>query len=201
MAGESAPGDAAAAGDASFVSMMILVMTIIRDGWGGYVYLPWERGTRMSFDIRKLLQQDQPPGLPETPHELPYSRDRIEDLIARVREGALIDLRTELLNAVDWRGGFGDTDGKDLSLEDIARLYSFYREKFHDVGAIYIAELLSTELIESQQTRGDFPQSEQFSRLIREEPELWQELRRFFHRKELVTALLVMADRTPVTDD
>jgi hypothetical protein len=42
---------------------------------------------------------------------------------------------------------------------------------------------------------GDFSMSEDFKRLGREQPELWQELRAFFGRKEFTTAALALADQ------
>ncbi|MGH2562757.1 MAG: hypothetical protein ACRDJH_27165 [Thermomicrobiales bacterium] len=131
--------------------------------------------------------------LPETPHELPYDRAKIDELLTRVRAGEAIDLLAELVNAVDWRRGFGDDGGQPVTIEEIARLRAYYREKFADVGPLYVAELLSTEFMTEQRARGDVIFSDRLMELGRNEPELWQEISRFFRRKEMVTALLVQA--------
>jgi hypothetical protein len=131
--------------------------------------------------------------LPETPHELPYDRAKIDELLVRVRSGETIDLLAELVDAVDWRRGFADEQGKPVTIEEIARLRAYYREKFADVGPLYIAELLSTEFMTEQRARGDVVFSDRLMELGRSEPELWQEISRFFRRKEMVTALLVLA--------
>jgi hypothetical protein len=132
-------------------------------------------------------------GLPETPHELPIDRAKVDALLTRVREGAEIDLLEEFLAVVDWRGGFGGTDGAGLALDDIARLIAYYRTKFADVGAVYFAELLSTEFMTEQRARGDVVFSPRLLELGRSDPQLWLEIRQFFHRKELATAMLVAA--------
>ena len=147
----------------------------------------------MDFDIRALVGGELSNQLPETPHELPYDRAKIDELLVRVKNGETIDLLTELLNAVDWRAAFVDDEGKPLTLEDIARLYAYYRQKFSDLGPIYLADLLSTEFMTESLARGDLVLSERLKRLGREEPELWREIRQFFRRKEFATALLVMA--------
>ncbi|MGH2534786.1 MAG: hypothetical protein ACRDJW_21210 [Thermomicrobiales bacterium] len=131
--------------------------------------------------------------LPETPHELSYDRAKIDELLVRVRAGEAIDLLNELVNAVDWRRGFVDDEGKPVTIEEIARLRAYYREKFTEVGPLYVAELLSTEFITEQRARGDVVFSDRLMELGRNEPELWQEISRFFRRKEMVTALLVQA--------
>jgi hypothetical protein len=131
-------------------------------------------------------------GLPETPHDLPYLRARIDDLLTRVRDGAAIDLGIELLNAVDWEA-FGSTTGQPLSAGDRKSLRDYYQRKFSDVGPLYVAELLSTEFMTEQRARGDIVFSERLMELGRSEPELWNEIRRFFQRKEIATALLLAA--------
>ena len=131
--------------------------------------------------------------LPETPHELPYDRGKIDDLMTRVRDGAAVDLLEELLGAVDWRGGFGGAGGAPLGPLEEAELRAYYRAKFADVGVLYLAELLSTEFMTEQRARGDVVFSERLLALGREEPDLWAEIRRFFRRKELATAMLAMA--------
>ncbi len=136
-----------------------------------------------------------PEALPETPHELPIDRGKVDALLDRVRGGAEVDLLEELLAAVDWRGGFGGQGGEDLAVEDIARLVAYYREKFADVGPLYLADLLSTEFMTEQRARGDIVFSDRLLALGRDEPRLWAEISQFFRRKEFATAMLAMAHR------
>jgi hypothetical protein len=131
--------------------------------------------------------------LPETPHELPYDRTKIDALLERVRKGERVTLIDELLAAVDWRSGFGGEDGSQLDVEGVAKLREYYREKFSDIGPIYIAELLSTEFMTELRARGDVEFSQKLMELGRSEPELWKEIRLFFRRKEFATAMLVHA--------
>ena len=132
--------------------------------------------------------------LPETPHELPYDRAKIDDLVTRVRDGVAVDLLEATLAAVDW-SAFGGKDGEPLSPLDQAALRDYYRQKFADVGPLYLAELLSTEFMTEQRARGDVVFSDRLLAVGRAEPQLWAEIRRFFRRKEMVTALLAAAHR------
>jgi hypothetical protein len=147
----------------------------------------------MDFDLRAMVGGEIGDRLPETPHELPYDRGRIDALLVRAREGEPLNLLSELLQCVDWRSAFVDAEGRGITLEDIARLMAYYRQKFSDIGPIYLAELLSTEFLTEQRARGDIVFSERLLQLGREEPQLWQEIRQFFRRKELATALLASA--------
>lgn len=149
----------------------------------------------MSFDIRNAIPDELSSQLPETPHELPIDRQKIVELVARVRDGERIDLLTELLDAIDWRAAFMDAAGRPLDLEEIARLRAYYREKFSDVGAIYLADLLSTEFMTEQRAQGDIEFSPQLMELYRKYPDLWNEIRQFFRRKETVTGLLLLASK------
>lgn len=134
-----------------------------------------------------------PPGqLPETPHELPLNRGKIDALLTRVRDGERVDLVDELLATVDW-SGFGSDPQTPLSPLEVQQLIAYYREKFADIGALYLSELLSTEFMTEQRARGDIVFSERLLALGRTEPELWAEISRFFRRKEMATALLVQA--------
>lgn len=132
------------------------------------------------------------PALPETPHELPFDRGRIDELVDRVRAGANVNLLDGLLEAIDW-SSFSSTSGEQLSAQDLADLRAYYRQKWDDVGVLYLAELLSTEFMTEQRARGDVVFSDRLLELGRAEPELWQEIRQFFRRKEMVTALLAAA--------
>jgi hypothetical protein len=132
--------------------------------------------------------------LPETPHELPVDRARVDALLDRARKGERIDLHHEFLGCVDWRAAFARDDGKPLDTEEVARLVAYYQEKFSDIGTIYLAELLSTEFMTEQRAQGDIVFSERLLELGRNEPELWKEIRLFFRRKEFATAMLVHAN-------
>jgi hypothetical protein len=131
-------------------------------------------------------------GLPETPHELPLDRGKVDALVDRVRSGVSVDLLDELLGAVDWTG-FATATGDVLSEASLTELRRYYRDKWTDIGPLFLAELLSTEFMTEQRARGDIVFSERLLQLGRNEPELWQEIRQFFRRKEMVTALLAAA--------
>ena len=150
----------------------------------------------MEFDLRTMVGGELSDRLPETPHELPYDRARVDALMVRARAGETFNLLTELLNCVDWRAVFVDNEGQPITLEDIARLMAYYRQKFSDIGPLYLAELLSTEFMTEQRARGDIVFSDQLLKLGREEPRLWAEIRQFFRRKEFATALLATAHAT-----
>jgi hypothetical protein len=130
--------------------------------------------------------------LPDTPHQVPLDRGVIDAAVDRVRSGARVNLLDTLLDAVDW-SSFATTDGQSLSDEARAELRRYYREKWADVGPLYLAELMSTEFMTEQRARGDIVFSERLIQLGRTEPDLWHEIRQFFRRKEMVTALLAAA--------
>lgn len=132
------------------------------------------------------------PALPETPHELPLDRGLVDDLVNRARQGERIDLLDGLLDAVDWTG-FRGTDGASLTAAQRADLRMYYQEKWSDIGPLFLAELLSTEFMTELRARGDVEFSPRLLELGRSEPELWSEIRQFFRRKEMVTAILVSA--------
>ncbi len=132
------------------------------------------------------------PPLPDTPHELPLDRAIIDSIVDRVRLGERVNLLEATLEAVDW-SIFATADGSPLTDNAQRDLRNYYRQKWSDIGPLFLAELLSTEFITEQRARGDIIFSEALLRLGREEPELWQEIRQFFRRKEMVTALLAAA--------
>lgn len=154
----------------------------------------------MDFDLKAMVGGEITDRLPETPHELPYDRARVDELMVRARNGEPLDLLSELLACVDWRAAFVDEEGRPITLEDISRLMAYYRAKWSDIGPVYLAELLSTEFMTEQRARGDVVFSDQLMRLGREEPKLWQEIRQFFRRKEFATALLAFAHAKRGTD-
>ncbi len=130
--------------------------------------------------------------LPATPHELPLDRGLVDALVDRARQGEKVDLLEGLLDAVDWSGFTGD-DGSSLTPEHRADLRRYYREKWSDIGPLFLAELLSTEFMTELRARGDVEFSPRLLELGRSEPELWLEIRQFFRRKEMVTAILASA--------
>ena len=132
------------------------------------------------------------PELPETPHEFPLDRGLVDALVDRARQGQTLDLLEGLLDAVDWSGFRGD-DGAELSAEQLAELRAYYSEKWSDIGPLFLAELLSTEFMTELRARGDVEFSPRLLELGRSEPELWLEIRQFFRRKEMVTAILANA--------
>jgi hypothetical protein len=132
------------------------------------------------------------PALPETPHELPFDRARVDELVDGVRGGLRIDLLEGMLDAIDW-SSFAADDGTPLDQQALENLRGYYRQKWADIGPLYLAELLSTEFMTEQRARGDIVFSDRLMELGRSEPELWQEIRQFFRRKEMVTALLAVA--------
>jgi hypothetical protein len=132
--------------------------------------------------------------LPETPHDLPYDRAKVDALLERVRGGEKVRLIDELLACVNWRSAFGTEDGQPIDIEHISKLIAYYREKFSDIGPVYMAELLSTEFMTEQRARGSIVFSDRLLELGRNDPDLWKEIRLFFRRKEFATAMLVHAN-------
>jgi hypothetical protein len=130
--------------------------------------------------------------LPETPHELPFDRGVIDALVDRVRAGERVNLLEVVLDALDW-SSFATTEGDPLDPDARDELRRYYREKWVDIGSLYLAELLSTEFMTEQRARGDIVFSERLLQLGQAEPDLWHEIRQFFRRKEMVTALLAAA--------
>ncbi len=144
--------------------------------------------------------------LPETPHELPIDRAKVDALVDRARaaqgSGERVDLLDGFLGAVDWRRAFGGPGGEPLTAEELARLVAYYRAKFADVGPLYLADLLSTEFMTELRARGDVVFSDRLLALGRDDPALWAEIRAFFRRKEFATGLLLLASlpRDPVAE-
>jgi hypothetical protein len=138
---------------------------------------------------------DEQADWPQTPGELTYQLDLVLETFQKVQEGRKLDLLEELLDCVDWREQFGSAGSGFLQPQEIAELKRFYRAKFAAVERYYLAEQLSTSVMSALLATGDFSMSEDFKRLGREQPELWQELRAFFGRKEFTTAALALADQ------
>ena len=132
---------------------------------------------------------------PETPAELVYNLDRVLEMFALVQAGQHTDLLEALLDCADWRDMFGSTGSGLLKPEDIESIKRYYRAKFADVDRFYLAELLSTHLMTALMGSGDIVFSDELKAFGRDNPQLWQEIRSFFGRKELSTSMLMLADR------
>jgi hypothetical protein len=132
------------------------------------------------------------PPLPETPHELPLDRAVVDAVVDRARSGDRVNLLESVLDAVDW-SSFSNAEDQPLDGPARAEVRDYYRQKWADVGPLFLAELLSTEFMTEQRARGDVVFSERLLQLGRTEPDLWHEIRQFFRRKEMVTALLAAA--------
>ena len=131
---------------------------------------------------------------PGTPGELVYNLDRVLELFERVQNREKVDLLDALLDAADWREMFGSTGSGLLKPDDISRIKDYYRARFAEVDRYYLAEQLSTELMTALMSSGDFVFSDALKQFGRENPELWQEIRTFFGRKEFSTSLLLLSD-------
>lgn len=134
---------------------------------------------------------------PETPGELVYLLDAVVALFEDIQQGAQVDLLERLLDCVDWREMFGADGAAPLSAAQVEELRRYYRAKFAALDRFYLAEQLSTELMTALMASGDMRFSEDLRRLGRDRPELWQEIRTFFSRKELATSMAMLADERP----
>src|SRR3954471_22455147 len=101
----------------------------------------------MDFDLRAMVGGEISDRLPETPHELPFNRGRVDDVMVRARAGEPLNLLNELINCIDWRAAFVDDQGQPITLEEMTKLMAYYRQKFSDIGPVYLADLLSTEFM------------------------------------------------------
>ena len=146
----------------------------------------------MTFDSPDFVRSNGAPALPETPHEVSFDRAAVDALVDRVRGGERVNLLEAVLDAVDW-SGFATAEGKTLDDDGRRELRDYYRQKWVDIGPLFLAELLSTEFMTEQRARGDVVFSDRLLQLGRTEPDLWHEIRQFFRRKEMVTALLAAA--------
>jgi hypothetical protein len=114
-------------------------------------------------------------------------------VFGRIQEGARVDLLDALLDCVHWAEMFGGVESGFLLPEQLRDLRRYYRRKFAGVEPYYLAEQLSTELMSALIASGDFVFSDGLKRLGLEQPELWQEIRTFFSRKEVALAQLLLA--------
>lgn len=131
---------------------------------------------------------------PQTPGELVYLLDAVVTLFEDLQQGERVDLLERLLDCVDWREMFGGDGGAGLSADQVGELRSYYRAKFGALDRFYLAEQLSTELMTALMASGDMRFSDSLRSLGRDRPELWQEIRTFFSRKELATSMAMLAD-------
>src|SRR5262245_41164693 len=120
------------------------------------------------------LKTQATPSLPDTPHEIPLDRAVIDSIVDRVRTGERLNLLEATLDAIDW-SHFATSDGSPLTDEAQLELTNYYRQKWSDIGPLFLAELLSTEFMTEQRARGDVIFSEALLRLGREDQALWQE--------------------------
>ena len=108
----------------------------------------------MSETFDGLVNRPGGSDLPETPHELPFDRGVIDALVDRVRAGERVNLLEAVLDALDW-SSFATTEGEPLDADARDELRQYYRQKWVDVGPLFLAELLSTEFMTEQRARGD----------------------------------------------
>ncbi|MEX2315171.1 MAG: hypothetical protein WD628_05585 [Thermomicrobiales bacterium] len=132
---------------------------------------------------------------PGTPDALVYQLDAVQELFARVQQGERLNLLDGLLDCVDWAEMFGSTESGFLRREQIDELKRHYRSRFEDLDPFYLAEQLSTELMTALMASGEMAFSDELKQLGRDYPALWREIRTFFSRKEVATALLMLAAR------
>jgi hypothetical protein len=130
---------------------------------------------------------------PQTPDALVYHLDAVLQLFDHVHQGQHVELVDALLDCVDWRGMFGSADSGFLRPQQVQQLRDYYRAKFATLEPFYLAEQLSTELMSALLASGDVRFSDALATFGRERPDLWQEIRAFFTRKELATSLLLVA--------
>lgn len=140
------------------------------------------------------------PDWPQTPGELVYLLDAVVKLFEDVQQGERVDLLERLLDCVDWREMFGADGAGALAANQIEELRRYYRAKFAALDRFYLAEQLSTELMTALVASGDMRFSDDLRRLGRDRPELWQEIRTFFSRKELATSMAMLADDQPAVE-
>ncbi len=132
---------------------------------------------------------------PATPDALVYQLDAVQNLFGRIQQGETVDLLDALLECVDWAEMFGSTATGFLHREQIDELKRYYRTRFEPLDPFYLAEQLSTELMTALMASGEMVFSEELKRLGRDNPALWREIRTFFSRKEVATAMLMLAAR------
>jgi hypothetical protein len=132
---------------------------------------------------------------PDTPDGLVYQLDAVQALFGRVQQGEQVDILEALLECVDWAEMFGSTGSGFLHREQIDELKRHYRTRFESLDPFYLAEQLSTELMTALMASGDMVFSDALKQLGRDNPALWREIRTFFSRKEVATAMLMVAAR------
>src|SRR4051794_9626489 len=89
------------------------------------------------------------PQLPDTPHELPLDRAVIDSFVERIRSGERVNLLEATLDAIDW-SIFATAEGSPLPADAQRDLRNYYRQKWSDIGPLFLAELLSTEFMTEQ---------------------------------------------------
>ena len=170
---------------------LLAAYAVIALGAGGRFLLEWWRACRRRGEAEADGSPTPAPPFgngraeaqadwPQTPGELLYQLDMVLETFQKVQEGRKLDLLEELLDCVDWREQFGSAGSGFLKPEEIADLKRFYRAKFADSGALLLAEQTQHHVMTALLATGDFSMSEEFKRLGREQPELWQEAARLF---------------------
>lgn len=149
-------------------------------------------GPGIDSGSRSHYEGDEWPG---TPDALVYQLDAVHDLFERVQRGERVELLDALLECVDWAEMFGSTGSGFLQRDQIDQLKRHYRARFENLEPFYLAEQLSTELMTALMASGDMVFSEELKQLGRDNPRLWNEIRTFFSRKEVATAMLMLAAR------
>lgn len=132
---------------------------------------------------------------PSTPDTLVYQLDAVQALFGRVQHGEQVELLDALLDCVDWAEMFGSTERGFLQRSQTDELQRHYRSRFENLEPFYLAEQLSTELMTALMASGDMAFSDELKQLGRDHPALWHEIRTFFSRKEVATAMLMLAAR------
>lgn len=132
---------------------------------------------------------------PSTPDSLVYHLDAVQALFGRIQDGERVDVLEALLECVDWAEMFGSTASGFLRREQIDELKRHYRSRFENLDPFYLAEQLSTELMTALMASGDMAFSDELKQFARDNPALWREIRTFFSRKEVATAMLMLASR------
>ena len=148
-----------------------------------------ERGTDSGSRVHRAADEEWP----STPDGLVYQLDAVQELFGRVQQGEQVNLMDALLDCVDWAEMFGSTQSGFLHRDQIDELKRHYRSRFEGLEPFYLAEQLSTELMTALMASGDMQFSDELKQLGRDNPALWREIRTFFSRKEVATAMLMLA--------
>lgn len=151
--------------------------------------------SEQGFDSGSRSHADTSDEWPSTPDALVYQLDAVQALFGRIQQGERVEILDALLDCVDWAEMFGSTGSGFLHRDQIDQLKRHYRSRFENLDPFYLAEQLSTELMTALMASGDMSFSDELKQLGRVNPALWREIRTFFSRKEVATAMLMLASR------